>query len=351
MKKFLFLAAFSALPFSALSAPIAVHAQSYYGPTQTTQQQEQAEQARRSALPDDYIPPLNFNFGENEEQERPKIVNQYNSKYKKKIEDPNAVKPPPSILPSFKYDIGFIRHPGAAPGAATLRLTTPLAISGCMHMRQPVVAIIETPPVLRLHLTEAKLELDKSVRYAHFQCDVRSQYAYFELPLTREELLEKNINRIALKSDAGQFRDIVLDVNEQRVIASSTSTRTNATQMSVPGAGGIATFWFYPENTVVLGAPGIKLDAAARDEIDNRARVSGFVPLSDELPGFDPGLGFADNAYFIDRSGRVKRQIETSGKPVAFGTVTTSETYFGPNGQYQQPKNIPIYARLPGVNE
>lgn len=344
MNKFLFLAS-----IAMIALPASAHAQnSSTAPLSYQQQQEQMAQQPGGQ----YVPELNFNFGEDEKDKRPEVVNQYSSKYKKKMEEnPEDAKKPRPILPSFNYDIGFVRAPGAAPGQATLRLTTPLAISGCVHMKQPVVAIVETPPVLRLRLTEAELELDKSVRYAHFQCDVRTQFAYFELPLTRDELLEKGITRIALKSDAGQFRDIVLDVNESRMIATSTSTKTGAKEMSVPGAGGIATYWFYPENTIVLGAPGAKLDAAARDEIDNRARVSGLVPLSDQLPGFEPGPELAQNAYFVDTSGRIKRQIETAGKPVAFGSVTTSETYFGPNGQYQQPKNIAIYARLPGVNE
>ena len=346
MKKFLIFAVLSttALASAPSYAEISFQSSEPQNPSVPGFVQDTAEQ---------YVPPLNFNFGEGEEEKPAEVVNQYGSKYKKNIEDPDAANKPRPILPSFKYDIGFIRSPGAAPGQATLRLTTPLAISGCLHMKQPVVAIVETPPVLRLKITEAELELDRSVRYAHFQCDVRTQYAYFELPLTRDELLAKNISRIALKSDAGQFRDIVLDINEARMIATSSSTKSaaNTKQMSVPGAGGVATFWFYPENTIVLGAPGAKLDSAAREEIDNRARVSGLVPLEQQLPGFEPGPDLAQNAYFVDTSGRVKRQIETSGKPVAFGTVTTSETFFGPNGQYQQPKNIPIYARLPGVNE
>lgn len=341
MKNFLFLAA-----FAAFTVPATAYAQVTYGPAPSNYEQQQ--QAPGGPM-ETYVPPMNFDFSGEEEDKRPEIVNPYSSKFKKNYVDPNEKKLP-KILPNFAHKVGFIRPPGAAPGEAVLRMMTPLALSGCAHLKQPVVAIREAPGSIALRVTSTELELDKTVRYAHFQCNVRSQYAYFDLPLRRDELLEKHISRISVNSDSGQFRDIALDVNEDRVIALVSGQRKNVSAGSTPGAGGIATFWFFPENTIVLSASE-KLNAEARAALKDNARTAGLVPIEEQIAGFEPGTEMANNAYFIDPTGSWKNRIGEAGKPVAFGTVSTSETYFGPNGQYQQPRNVQVYARVPGVNE
>ncbi len=191
--------------------------------------------------------------------------------------------------------------------------------------------------------------LDKTVRYAHFQCDVRSQYAYFDLPLKREDLIAKNIDTIKINSDSGMSRTVKLDVNDDRIVAMLSGAAAGRA-LPTPGAGGISTFWFYPENTVVLTASE-KLTEDARTELNTRARSAGLIPMAEQLASYDTGTVLANNAYFIDNTGHLKKQIDEAGKPVAFGTVSTTETYFGPNGQYQQPRNIQVFAKLPGANE
>jgi hypothetical protein len=348
MKNFFGSTVFSAAFIGALVIPAIAQAQVNYGPTQSTYTQQGQQNATdpNNAVYETYVPPMNFNFGQEQQEEGPGIVNQYSSKYKKDFKDPNT-KELPALLPTFEYTINFIRVPGSS-GQVVMRMMMPLALSGCVKMKHPVITIRETPPLISLRATSLELEIDKSVRYAHFQCDVRSQYAYFDLPLDRDNLLEKNIRKINVRSDAGHFRNIDLDVNENRLIAMISGNQTKAGM--IPGAGGMTTFWFFPENTIVLSA-GEKLDTAARTELKSRARGAGLVPVEEQIVDFKPDPVKTNIAYFIDPTGRWKDQISDAGKPVAFGTIAASETFFGPNGQYQQPRNIQVFARVPGANE
>ncbi len=333
MKKLLFLAA-----CIALTMPAPAHAQNAKYPTNKTYAAPKKKFSNKGSASNtatgSYVPPMNFNFSKTDEEEGPKVVNQYDAKYRITGGEETDIK---NVLPDFNYKLDFVRAEGAAPGNATLRMMTPLALSGCVHLQQPVVTIRENAPIIALHITSSELVLDKTVRYAHFQCDVRSQYAYFDLPLNREDLLEKGIHTITINTDSGQFRKITLDVNDDRVIA-------------MASAGGIATYWFYPENTVVLTASE-NLSDDARSELNTRARSAGLIPMAEEMATYDAGSALANNAYFIDNTGHLKKQIAEAGKPVAFGTVSTTETYFGPNGQYKQPRNIQVFAKLPGAHE
>jgi hypothetical protein len=349
MKKFLFLTAMVVMAAS----PALSQSTNYFAPGQSElDKQRQQEESQSSYNPQNSYQNSyqDFDFGYGGQEEKQSITNQYSDKYKKNFEvyDPWAL---PRLLPNASQIFYFVRQPGAGPDEAFLRIITPLALTGCAKLRQPVMKIQENPPLILLSMTDAKMELDKTVRYAHYQCDVRRQYAMADLPLNRANLVEKGIKQIILNTGAGGSRNLKIEADEHKITVSASGIRTKGVVSGVPGAGGVSTFWSYPENTIVLTAPATQLSEATKAEITDQAEAAGLVPLTDVIAGFEPSANQADSLYFIDNSGRLKTQINEAEKPVLFETITGSEVYSGANGPYDRPVQIAVFARLPGANE
>src|SRR5688572_10635606 len=111
MKKFVFLAAFTALSLS-MAAPVA-QAQLKYGATKSSDTSSKAQPGDNDPG-SMFVPEMNFGFDEDEEEEDgPKVINQYDTKYKKDLEEDEDKLP--ALIPSFGYKMAFVRNPGAAP--------------------------------------------------------------------------------------------------------------------------------------------------------------------------------------------------------------------------------------------
>jgi hypothetical protein len=226
-----------------------------------------------------------------------------------------------------------------------LRIITPLAVTGCAFLKQPMIKVSEQPPVLMLTMTSAEPVLDRTVRYAHYECDVRRQFEQVDLPLNRADLLEKGINKIMISNGKGASRDITLDVTDYKITAMASGKRVANQVSGVPGAGPISSYWFYPENTIVLSTLGKPVTKEIAAEITDKAKLVGLTPMNEIIAGFETPS--KDNLYFVDQGGRFKNEVANAGRPVLFNTVSVAEA----GSPYQQPVEVAVFAKLPGVNE
>lgn len=320
----------------------AQEANNMYGARQSSMEMErQRQEAQQNNAYNTYQQPFNFNLNNQNDDRDNSFVDEYSSKYKThplilKSEDEWYAS---QILPNYLYNIHFLRIPGERPTQTVLRIITPVAITGCLTMKNPTVKIQSYGQTMQLTLGETGIHLDRSVRYAHYQCDMHYKYAYVDVPLDRDQLIENGTKKITMKSAIGHLADIDLDVNEQRMTA------------TVKNGGDILTHWFYPENTVVLIAPMAKMDETTRADITEAAKAHGLVPLSDRIASFDTDAYSKNALFFVDRSDNLSKKIDAAGKPVIFDTISVPDTYSGPNGSYTQPANIDVFARLPGLYE
>ncbi|MGB4058405.1 MAG: hypothetical protein WBK77_10015, partial [Alphaproteobacteria bacterium] len=143
---------------------------------------------------------------------------QYSPEYRKseadmqKVEDDSVS----GILPNFIYAGTFLRLPDAAPGDLTLRIISPVLFTGCVKHKNPTIEIKTQGDTMYMDITDAVIENDKSVRYAHYQCDVHNRYAYIDLPLNRDELIKNGTKKIVGKNKLGRLNEIAMNVTEER---------------------------------------------------------------------------------------------------------------------------------------
>lgn len=331
----------------ALLAPVlpASAADNIYGPAQSDMDKERQQQEERDNQQSLYERPFNFDFGNGEEKkDEPKAINPYSKKYKKQVpltDKQKEDKAARSLLPNFIYASYFVREPGLKPGEVKLRTMVPAAITGCLKLKQPSIEVRKNTPKIDLIMKEAEIRPDKTKRYPQFECDQRNQYAQVDIILNRDELIEGGYNKIGLRNSGLRFLDVDLEVDENKI------TATGKSSACIPNAGGSTTYWFYPQNTIVLGQPGTEPNDETKGAIRTAAKKAGLIPLEDVISDFRPSDYAARNMYFVDKAGKYVKEINTAGRPILFDTVSASETYYGANGPYNRPKDIHVYAKLP----
>lgn len=295
-----------------------------------------------------------FGFGSTGgEAEEDFYVNQYDPKYKKaprltkqQIREQSAV----GVLPNYVFAMYFVRDPADGPQDIRFRVMTPVAVTGCIKIKQPVMEITKSAPNIKVRMTSAEIRMDKSVRYAHFQCDLQNRFAYADILLNRDELISGAYRQLNLQGVAGSFSNISLDVNEHRIVATTKpmSPLNPGGSYFVGGGGGIATYWFYPENTIVLNVASREATETTRSAISDIAKNAGLTPLDEVYKDFTPDPYNEQNLYFVDTDGRFAKKMQTD-KPVLFDTISASETFYGAQGAYEKPEEVAVFAKLPGV--
>lgn len=281
----------------------------------------------------------------------PSVFNQYDKKYKPV--QPDKPDDSASIFPNYYYAAYFMRSVDGRPGDMVMRITSPGAITGCVEIKQPTYTINYAGNVMNINMKEAKIGIDKSVRYAHYQCNTKRQMPFIDIPMNRDDLMEKGIQKIVLQtSSIGRFADIKIDVAKEKMDIMTTAP--DLRKFGIPFAGQTSggTFWFYPENTVALYAPGLKIDQRVMDALSNFATSKNMQPLENVLPGYTSKelkerSMYEEELFFVDSRGVLADSLNSeTGKKI--GTVTIADQYQGAQGPYERQRNVEVYARLPG---
>lgn len=258
------------------------------------------------------------------------FTHQYDKIYKKtpKIEDDKDERTP---LARGSYHIYLARVPGGAADAVTLRLSSPVSVTGCLKMKLPKVEIAPlNGPVMRFKVTDGKAELDRTIRYAPFLCPITGGFMTADIPLSRDQLIQNDIKTIALESEFSVTDRFDVDVNSSRLILTP-KTRGTAFKAfdGVGGKSAALVFNFYPENTVVLYA------SAPSDVSD---AIKGFA-AEKNLAVVDVPTDNVNRLYFTDAGGSIAKRL-SPGMAAAIGTL---------GAPAPGARAVTLYARLPGL--
>lgn len=272
---------------------------------------------------------------EDEKKENQTVIDQYSKKYRPDIEEQTAL---PSLLPKGAAALQLVRPRESLDGDFILRIASPFPVTGCVVMEPPAVQIEENPPVLSLTVTEGGAYADHSKRNPQYECSTGLNLSYADVLLNRDDLIDDGINRIMIQGKGTAAKTLDVDINEHRVILRN------------PGAELV--HWFYPDNTVTLYVPALKGAQDVKEEIRKLGISKGLVPLDSVIKNFAPRRDFGStHVYFVDPAGLLSREIKVAGGPVLAGKAQSYEIFHGPQGEYKRPKDVQVYARLPGEND
>lgn len=278
------------------------------------------------------------NFSSDEEEDAEKAggaVYQYDKKYRPVPENYDELDKPRSVIGKGLLVYAVIRVPDGDPGDFILRVATPFPVSGCAEIEDPEIEMTENPPALDLVVKEATAIAKKGIRYAHYECDAGARYAFTDIPMNRDELMENGIKKLTMRNDDGlRYHGLELDVHKEYI--------------EITGKYNAGKFWFYPEGTVMIAAPAVTGKQDVSDDIIRAARAKGLMPLTDVLTDYEPDERIKNSTvYFVDPTGLLTREIKVAGKPVFFGNIKVDKIFNGPQGEYKRPSEMQLYAKIP----
>ncbi len=267
----------------------------------------------------------------------------------------------PYLIPASAYSINFVHKPGAKPNEATLRITQPLSMSGCMSVEPLETQTKILGSQLKITVSDPIVKLSKDAQYAQFGCKQSMNTIMADVTINRDEIMENAISKIVMSGPGGQDHyDIYVNQHKLSLFTKTKNTLTGK-DVKVPGDAGKILFkpanlsqrkdslthWFYPDNLIILyAAPPPGKDIS--HDITKLANKNGLIGAEKELPGFSSPLTDKSTLYFIDQTGNLGHKLRAGG-PTQFGNITMSEVFQGPQGPYNKEKNLPVYARLPGL--
>ncbi len=215
-------------------------------------------------------------------------------------------------------------------------------VSGCVGVTEPQINLVFSQRKLEISIEEdTEFELRNLERhYGSYSCNIETHTLSFDIRLNRDDLIERNVQTIGLKSKKyGKYTDFKVDINKERIIF----------EAKYPAAGGYETFWFYPANTVILHTPSAKSAQDVGALIDAFAERNGLVPMKDTLKEFERPVWVKNVKYYTDPSGRILNQIASAERDQQVGTIQPTKTMYGADGPAEQPYDLAVYARKPGL--
>lgn len=252
------------------------------------------------------------------------------------------------LLPEGNMSFKFVTIPEADDNLMHILIYNPTPVQGCANIDTYLVEQDIRGVDLYLEVEHPIVSPDRKVRNPHYDCNKGDQVAQTIVTINKTELMEKGVNKMTIKTPARTMR-FEMDINEDMVHL------TNA----LPDIDTNIEHWFVPDNAVLLTVPmayeNIEDNMILMDQIHNVAALRNLTPIEDVKPGFTLLSGNEkDDArkmnhfVFLDETGIMNSLLE-DGQPVKIGHIETTEKFYGPEGQFDKPKQLPVYAGRIGL--
>ncbi|MFP4387272.1 MAG: hypothetical protein ACLFP8_04480 [Alphaproteobacteria bacterium] len=266
---------------------------------------------------------------------------------------------PVDILANFIYAVTFLHNPSVSESDFLMRISHIGDVAGCIHLQGKTYPGAHGKRVAKpgskissadieyvghnlfIELTMPTIAMsDGQPRYTNYDCEVSHATSYVDIPLNRDELIEKNIKKLMFKTtrmDLGQYE---IDINKDRLIFKGIGGQTLGKVWQ--------TLWFFPRNTVKLYAPG----ATSRDvtrQIYNFGKKHALTPMNEVLDGYRLPLEIKNHLYFIDTQEIYTKGLSTKTKEdniKKVGNIKDYKSYDGPEGRKTFITPLPLYATL-----
>ena len=168
------------------------------------------------------------------------------------------------------------------------------------------------------------------------------------MPFNRKTLEENGTKKIEFKDKKiGKLFEVELDHQKDRLVLEAninTAKKNNDEEKEK------FSLWNYPENTVVAFINTLGNDYESIEKLKTFALSRGLTPMYEVLEGFPTPKKYQRELYYTDNGNLFKKERETN-KPFIIGHITKDEEYFGPNGTYNKPKQVSVFARALNEND
>lgn len=243
------------------------------------------------------------------------------------------------------YVVNVFNIPSESESDFTIRYQSYGEVSGCAEMSKARVELKETLDNIKIEARDAEPRVQKrDPRYTNYDCDIKTNRAYFDVKLNRDELIEKGIKTLGLQSARyGEFATSELDVSEKKIdILTKTEESEN-----------LITFWFHPENTVILTVPKASADINIQKEIKDFAKTLGLTPIEDyfndgnEERKYELPYTAKHYAVFLDAQNVYADKVSANQESIKIGELELMRDFYTAQGKTQQPYKVDVQLSIP----
>ena len=241
------------------------------------------------------------------------------------------------LLPQDSFRFTIYQRPNAPDYELTLKIFTPLPVSGCFKTLP-----YEATDEIKGQMLEVYMDFPVIMPDRDGNCDNVQNTLSTEVLLDKDELIDNDINKFLFRSKYGVIT-YDLYINEDMIELSSPN---DVFQEGLE-------YWFLPSNAVVLSVP------MAKDNLMNHksmlqdlaivAETNDLIPIEEKFPDYMPKEDFLNRFYFLDTDGDVREQLNNGSTSVTIGQIYRTEPFYGPNGKYDKKVPIDVVATMPDV--
>ena len=242
-----------------------------------------------------------------------------------------------NLLSRSYYKVSFFNTPHLSDNTFTMRVQAFGKVSGCAHTTGSYVEIDKSIGTLKIEVVESEILLDdKEPLYSNHECEIKQNESFFDVLLDRDQMIEDEIEKISLRSrEYGDFSTVEIKVKEDSI------------KLTIPGNQQEynTTFWFLPQNTVVLEAPKAKNRDDVRDAIRAFGIDNGLTPIKKPFKSYELHHDLHNYVVFSDTKGRFTKGLDSLDERTPVGQVTLSKTRYGANGPAEELYNLELVAK------
>lgn len=171
-------------------------------------------------------------------------------------------------------------------------------------------------------------------------CDYNTYVPVNEITLDKDELIDKSVNKLSLRTKYGVI-DYDLYIDEELIELTSPN---DVFQEKIE-------FWMLPKNAVVVTVPMAKGDLMHQkgmlQDLALVAEDNNLIPIENKNPDYMPKESQLNRFYFLDTDGSVRDSLNNGYSTVRLGEIYKTEPFYGPNGKYDKKIPIDVIATLP----
>ena len=248
-----------------------------------------------------------------------------------------------SLFPRHFYMIEIFNNPRISESRFTLRLSSYGEVSGCATMTAPYIDKKVVSNKIRISVRDPELYVNRwSPRYSNTDCDVNMNRSFFDIELDRDVLMARGIKHIDLQSQRyGEFFTSDIEVTKEKI---------DLTAKTVDGQS-LITYWFMPQDTVILHTPNSKRELDVKDHIREFGIAQGLIPLEETFRDFELPWNAYNFVYFTNPAGDMVNKVNSYMDYVPVGKITPTRTVQTATGPVQETYDLTVYASIPGPEE
>lgn len=261
----------------------------------------------------------------------------------KKAGSQKKEKPEPKkgLLPRTYYMTDLFHDPSDPENIFYLRLMAPGEVTGCFRITKAKHEVQNNGQYINLDVIDQEIYIRRrEPRYTNYDCRMKRAAAIIDVQLDRDEMIANGIKKLSLRSKKyGQFNEAEVNISKEKIeLTVLTADPTYIDEL-----------WFFPDNTIILHAPqGKSGDTKTLTPLREYGISQGFTPMEEALQGYEPPFDAYNYVMFVDNNGAVRNQLKNPRDNLPIGHIKPTRTIHGPNGLYEEPYEIEVFASLPG---